>query len=251
MVRCENIVAELRGCDRPGEIVLIGAHYDTAAGTPGANDNASGVAAMLEIAAAMAPSLARRTVRFVAFANEEPPFFMTPQVGSEAHAARALDRGEHIEVMFALDTVGFYSDAPRSQSYPTPLLYAAYPHRGNFVALVGNMGSLRVVRRSAAVMRSSCGIPVRWAAPPALVSGAAWSDHRAFFRRGIPAFMITDTTPFRYPWYHDPGDTPDRLDYARLAEAVRGAAALARHWAEAAAATETVKGAETAQQEAP
>jgi len=228
LLRAANVVAEISGRKGPGEIVLVGAHYDTAPGTPGANDNASGVAVLLELAARLAGSAPSRTIRLAAFANEEPPFFLTRHMGSEVHAEGLVRRGERVALMISLETMGWFSEAPRSQTYPSPLLYFVYPHRGDFIALVGTPRAAGALGRAARRMAAACNVPARWAALPPLVPGVAWSDHWPFARRSIPAFMVTDTAPFRYPWYHHPDDLPPRLRYDRLAAVADGVEAMVR-----------------------
>ncbi|MCX7817603.1 MAG: M20/M25/M40 family metallo-hydrolase [Kiritimatiellae bacterium] len=225
VVTVVNLVAERRGRVRPDELVLVGAHYDTVPGTPGANDNASGVAALLELATRWRSLEPDRTLRLVAFVNEEPPFFMTPHMGSEVHAAAAVRRGERIALMVALETMGCFRDVPGSQAYPSPLFYLLYPDRGNFIALVGGVRSAGALRRFAAAMRCATDVPVCWAALPMWVAGVAWSDHWPFARRGVPALMVTDTAPFRYDAYHQPDDLPEKLNYTALAAVVDGVAA--------------------------
>lgn len=219
---CSNIEAELPGRTRAGEIVVIGAHYDSLFGTPGANDNASGVAALLALARAFAGRATDRTLRFVGFANEEPPFFLTPDMGSVVYARRCKQRGENVVAMLSLETVGYYSDQPGSQKFPVRLLGLVYPSTGNFIGFVGNLKSGRLVRDAVGSFRRHARFPSEGAAVPAWIPGAGWSDHWAFWQEGYPAVMVTDTAPFRYPHYHQPSDTPDRLDYDPLARVVSG-----------------------------
>lgn len=217
---CHNIEVEIPGT-RP-EIVLIGAHYDSVFGSPGANDNASGVAALLALARRFAGKTSGQTLRFVAFVNEEPPFFQTEQMGSFVYASRCKARGDKISVMLSLETIGYFSDAPRSQSYPSPALGLAYPTTGNFIGVVGNFGSRALVRRTIGLFRAQEKIPSEGAALPAFIPGVAWSDQWSFWECGYPAIMITDTAPFRYPHYHEASDTPDKLEYDRFALVVSG-----------------------------
>lgn len=218
---CVNLVGELPGTDRAGEILVVGAHYDTCFSTPGANDNGSGVAAVLALARRFATARPARTVRFVAFANEEPPYFKSPEMGSLVYAKSCRKRGDHIVAMLSLETIGFYSDAPGSQRYPFPLgLF--YPSRGNFVAFVSRTRELGLVRRCAAAFRRHAPFPSEGAALPGALPGVDWSDHWAFWQAGYPAIMVTDTAPFRYAHYHMDEDTPDKLDYDRLARVVSG-----------------------------
>jgi peptidase M28-like protein len=216
-----NVVAELPGKGRKGEIVLVGAHYDSPPGSPGANDNASGVAALLELARQFRGAAPERTLRLVAFVNEELPYFQTPLMGSRVHAAKAKQRGEKIVAMLSLETIGCYSDRPGSQQYPPPFSFF-YPDTGNFVGFVGNLGSRQLVRDSIGTFRATTPFPSEGLAGPAFITGIGWSDHWAFWQEGYLGIMITDTAPFRYPHYHEPTDTPDKLDYDRMARVVGG-----------------------------
>ncbi|MEW5943347.1 MAG: M28 family peptidase [Pseudomonadota bacterium] len=220
-----NIEAELVGTSAPGEIVLVGAHYDTVRGTPGANDNASGIAAMLEIARLLAGRPSRRSVRFVAFVNEEPPFFYTGDMGSRHYAQRTRARGENIAAMLSLETLGYYTDAPDSQRYPFPF-GLVYPGTGDFVAFVGNLASRELVRGCVRSFRSHTAFPSQGLAAPGWMGSVHWSDHWSFWREGYPALMVTDTALFRYPDYHARSDTPDKLNYERLARVTSGLARL-------------------------
>lgn len=225
-----NLEVELAGGQ---EIVLVGAHYDTVAGgaCPGANDNGSGVAAVLALARRFARARPARTLRFVLFVNEEPPFFLGEDMGSRVYARRARECGERIAAMLSLETIGYYSDEPGSQRYP-PLVGRFYPSTGNFLAFVGNLRSRALVREALDAFRARVRLPAEGAALPGWVPGVGWSDHWSFWKEGWPAVMVTDTAPYRYPWYHGDGDTLERLDFPRLAQAVEGleavVAALAR-----------------------
>lgn len=223
---CHNIEVEIRGT-RP-EIVLIGAHYDSVFGSPGANDNGSGVAAMLALARRFA-DLNRRltqtpynTLRFVAFVNEEPPFFQSSQMGSFVYASRCKARGDRISAMISLETIGYFSDAPDSQRYPAPGLGVFYPKMGNFIGFVSNTSSRTLLHRAMSIFRAQDKIPSEGASLPAFIPGVAWSDQWSFWQHGYPGIMITDTAPFRYPHYHSSTDTPDQLDYDRFALVVSG-----------------------------
>jgi len=217
---CHNIEAEIRGT-RP-EIVLIGAHYDSVLGSPGANDNGSGVAAMLALARRFTRRPVQHTLRFVAFVNEEPPYFLTEQMGSFVYAGRCKARGDQISAMISLETIGYFSNQPHSQTYPSPGLGFFYPKVGNFIGFVGNVHSHALLRRAIALFRKHAGIPSEGAALPAFIPGVSWSDQWSFWRHGYPGIMITDTAPFRYPHYHSATDTPDKLDYDRFALVVSG-----------------------------
>jgi hypothetical protein len=223
-VVCANLEVELRGILKPEEIVVVGAHYDSVPQTPGADDNASGVAALLALAESWAKAAPERTVRFVAFANEEPIYFQTELMGSRVYAKMCKARGDKIVAMLSLESMGYFSDEKKSQKYPFPLSLF-YPSRGNFIAVVGNRESKALVTRVAKVMRATKALPVERASLPGKLQGVGWSDHWAFWQEGYPAAMITDTAPFRNPHYHRGTDTAEKLDYVRLAAAVRGLAA--------------------------
>ena len=218
--RCENIAAEIAGL-RP-EIVVIGAHYDSVLGSPGANDNGSGVAALLALARRFAGKPSARTLRFVAFANEEPGYFQTEEMGSWVYAHRCKERGDLISAMISLETIGYFSNTPGSQKYPMIGLRLLYPSAGNFIGFVGNVSSRALVRRALGTFRAHATLPSEGAAMPASVPGVGWSDHWSFWQHGYPAIMVTDTAPFRYPHYHARSDTPDKLDYESMTRVVQG-----------------------------
>lgn len=217
-----NLEVEIKGSKKPDEIVLIGAHYDSVVGSPGANDNGTGAAAVLALARAFAGKETDRTLRFVEFVNEEPPFFWTENMGSLVYAKACRSRNENIVAMLSLETMGYYSDEPGSQEYPLGLLDTIYPITGNFIAFIGNIASGKLVRQVVGNFRSHTQFPSEGAALPGNVPGAGWSDHWAFWQVGYPAMMVTDTAPFRYAYYHTMGDTPDKVDGARLARVVAG-----------------------------
>lgn len=220
-----NVEAELKGTSRPDEIVIVGAHYDSVSGCPGADDNATGVAALLELArATVAKGRATqpaRTVRFVGFVNEEPPFFQTAAMGSLRYAATSRERGEQIVAMISVESVGYYADAPGSQRYPFPF-NLFYPSTGDFIAFVANVRSRRLLHQAMRSFRDHARLPSEGAAAPAWIEGIGWSDHWAFWHHGYRAIMVTDTALFRNPHYHTAGDTPDTIDYPRMARLVAG-----------------------------
>jgi hypothetical protein len=220
-----NLVAERRGATKPDETLIVGAHYDAAPGTPGADDNASGIAGMLALARAMSSRTPSRTVRFVAWVNEEPPAFWTEEMGSLVNARACRARGDDIRAVWSLETIGYYTDAPGSQKYPSPLdLF--YPSTGNFVGFVGAFAHPALVRRTVATFRAHASIPSEGAAMPLWLPGVGWSDHWSYLQVGYPAVMVTDTAPFRNPHYHEASDLPDTLDYARMALVVEGLLAV-------------------------
>lgn len=220
-IRCANLTATRPGSSRQNEILLLGAHYDSVSGSPGANDNASGVAALLEISRMFQTLEPALTVHFVAFVNEERPFFWTWQQGSAVYAREARSRGDDIRLMASLETIGYYSSEPGSQSYP-PLFRLFYPSRGSFVGLVSDFRSRPALRRLARAFRAQSDFPLQTVSTFRFIPGVAWSDHGAFWREGYAAVMVTDTAFYRYRHYHAPTDTPDKLAYPELAQVTLG-----------------------------
>jgi hypothetical protein len=216
---CWNIIGEIPGAQRGAEIVVVGGHYDSFLNSPGANDNASGTAAVLALARALAGSSPSRTLRFALFTNEEPPFFRTESMGSLVYARACRAKGENLVAMLSLETIGFYSDEPGSQQYPEPF-DKLYPDTGNFIGFVANTRSRAMLHDVVAAFREKARFPSEGGALPGSIAGIGWSDHWAFWECGYPGVMVTDTALFRYPHYHLPSDTPDKLDYARMAQVV-------------------------------
>ena len=214
--KCRNIEAEIRGTDPHGDMVIVGAHYDSAPGSPGADDNASGVAVMLALARSLAGTRPSRTLRFVGFVNEEPPYFWRPEMGSLVYAKKCSQQGDHVVAMISIESVGYYSMSRASQQYPAGF-GATYPSRGNFVAIVGNLPSRLLVDETVSTFRTTGAYPVIGAAVPHTTLGAGWSDHWSFWHQGFLAVQITDTALYRNPYYHTARDTPDRLNYDHLA----------------------------------
>jgi Zn-dependent M28 family amino/carboxypeptidase len=221
--KVRNLELERRGGERAAEIVVVGAHYDSVLGSPGANDNGSGVAALLEVARLLHGRPLPRTLRLVAFVNEEPPFFQGEEMGSVQYSRRCKESGDDVVAMLSLETIGYYSDAPHSQAYPAGL-GLVYPGTGNFIGVVGDVGSRALVHAVEKPLRRHSPVPVVAAALPGFLPGVGWSDQWAFWQQGYRAVMLTDTAPFRYPQYHTEADTADRLDYDRLARVVWGVA---------------------------
>ncbi len=216
---CVNLAVERRGATRPDEIVVLGAHYDSVCWSPGANDNGSGVAAVLALARLFRDRPVDRTLRFVFFTNEEYPYCSSERMGSYQYARRCREHGEMIIAMISLDEIGCFSDRPGSQKavFPMNLLY---PSRGDYICVVANADNHRLMSRVTTAMRRHVKFPAEGLAVNA--SDVERSDHWAFVRFGYPAVLITDTAPFRYPHYHRPTDTPDKLDYDRMARLVDG-----------------------------
>lgn len=216
-----NIEVTRLGEVYPDEIIIVGAHYDAVVGAPGANDNGSGVAALLELADRFKHANLSRTLRFVAFVNEEPPHFMSGTMGSDFYARQAASRQENVVAMYSLETIGYFRDDSGSQHYPPPFSFF-YPSQGNFIAFVGNLRSRGLVTRSIRAFRTHATFPSEGIAAPGFIPGVSWSDHWSFWKQGYPAVMITDTALYRYPHYHSSQDTPDKVDYDRMAYVVLG-----------------------------
>jgi hypothetical protein len=209
----------------PGPALLITAHYDTVAGSPGADDNASGVAAVLALARTLHDARPARNLRFVFFPNEEAPYCNTPDMGSLRYAKGAAARGDKVVAMLSLESIGYYSDAANSQRYPAGL-EGKYPTTGDFIAFVSHKKDERLVGEVMSTFLAHATLPAQGAALPEDVEGVASSDHWSFWQMGWPALMVTDTAPFRNPAYHQPGDLPDKLDYDRMARVVAGLEAV-------------------------
>ncbi|HUW36881.1 MAG TPA: M28 family peptidase [Rhodocyclaceae bacterium] len=220
---CENLVIEIKGQAQPNEIILLGAHYDSIHDSPGADDNASGVAALLELSKLLIGFQPGRTLRLAAFVNEEPPFFYWGRMGSNEYATAARARGENISLMLSLEMLGYYDDKSGSQGYP-PLLRHFYPDRGNFIGFVSNLGSRQGLQDVSSAFSAHSDFPCERLATFAWMPGVAWSDQISFWRMGYPGVMVTDTAFYRNPHYHSATDTPETLDYGRMAEVVEGLA---------------------------
>jgi len=223
--RHRNLVARF-GPDR-GPLLVIGAHYDSHGDTPGADDNASGVAGLIELARLFVAQPPPRAVELVAYAAEEPPHFRTQGMGSWQHARALQAAGIEIDLMIALEMIGTFRDDPASQRYPVPGLGLLYPSQGDFIAVVGHPTHWRATRALKASMRGAAPLPVHSINAPPALAGVDFSDHWSYWQHGMPALMVTDTAFYRNEQYHRAGDTADRLDYRRMGEVVIGVAAFA------------------------
>lgn len=215
---CRNLIADV-GPSRPR--LLVGAHYDSVPGCPGADDNATGVAALLALAEALGAHPEPPPIRLAAFANEEPPYFQSPAMGSRVHARACRRGGVALTGAVALDGLGFYGDTPGSQSYPVAP-GTDLPDTGDFLALVANEASAELLEGLFAAFREHARLPAQGAILPESAPGTGWSDHWAFWQEGWAGVMVTDTLPFRNPHYHGPTDSPETLDGDRLTRAVNG-----------------------------
>lgn len=231
---CPNFEVILPGTALPRDVVVVGAHYDSFQGTPGADDNASGVAGVLELARSFAGKPQARTLRFVLFVNEEPPAFQNADMGSWVYAKACRAAGDRIVAMVSLETIGVFSEAPGSQKYPMGL-GAVYGDTADFIALVGHFAERGQLKRCVKTFRDRAAFPCEGAALWDYIPGAGWSDHWAFWQEGYPGIMVTDTAPFRNPRYHSPEDTADTLDYDKMARVVSGVEAVVKDLASSAA----------------
>ena len=222
-----NLLVLRPGKTHPKEVVILGAHYDTVWETPGADDNASAVACMLEVGRLLHDIPAKRSLRLIAFANEEPPHFNTQTMGSQYHASQCRKRNEQIKAMVCLEMVGYFSDEPSSQKYPKPINAVAqklYGSKGNFIAVVSNLKSARTLIPFGRGFKAATKLPYVAMALPQLIHEIRLSDHGSFWDENYPALMVTDTSFFRNPHYHQPTDKPDTLNYKSLTQVTIGVA---------------------------
>jgi hypothetical protein len=215
-----NIIARF-GPDTD-ERVVIGAHYDAFGERPGADDNASGVAGLIELARLLGRSTPAVQLELVAYTLEELPHFGTHTTGSAVHANFLRSKGIPVRLMISLEMIGYFNDGEDSQRFPFSILKLFYPSRGNFILVVGNLSQWGVTRRVKRTMRAATPLPVYSINAPSAVPGVDWSDHRYYWQAGYPALMITDTAFYRNPNYHTTKDTPDTLNYGRMALVVNG-----------------------------
>jgi len=203
-----------------GPRIIIGAHYDSCADTPGADDNASGVAGLIELSYLLGQSNPSIAVELVAYSLEEPPFFRTEHMGSAKHAARIMSSNVAVTGVIVLEMIGYFDDARFSQAYPSALLYLMYPSRGNFIGVIGRSDQGDWIKKIKSGMKGATELPVYSIRAPASLPGIDYSDHLNYWAHGIPAVMITDTAFYRNRSYHKPSDTHDSLDYNRMRDVV-------------------------------
>jgi len=228
----DNIIAELTCGSSPEMLLIVGAHYDSVSTTPGADDNASGVAGLLGLARALAGAPMKRTVRFVAFALEEWPVYRSRNMASYHYALSLKEKNEQVGGMICLEMIGYFCDQEGCQRYPVPFMNTRFPKTGNFISMVGNMRSRSFTERFAKSFRQGTDLPVVTLNAPAIVIGIDFSDHWSFNKLGYQALMVTDTAFYRNPHYHGPTDLPDTLDYSRMSNVVEGLSAAIREWGE-------------------
>lgn len=235
-----NVIAQFG--PESGPLMVIGAHYDTDGDanegakhpsgyslqthTPGADDNASGIAGLLELARMLHLHPPKRRIQLVAYTLEEMPNFRTRNMGSVHHAEALSLSHKKVELMLSLEMIGYFDDSIGSKNYPIPLMDAYYPGKGNFIATVGRFGDFRLSRKVKSIMSGATNLPVYSINAPAVIPGIDLSDHRNFWSKGYPALMVTDTSFYRNPHYHGPADTYEKLDYQRMAKVVESVFAV-------------------------
>ncbi len=216
----KNVIARKPGKKRPEEIIVAGAHYDTCF-NPGANDNASGVAGLIELARLISQTESARTIKFIAFANEEPPFFKTEDMGSFVYTRQAKKENKQIKAAVILEMIGYYSKQPFSQRYP-PLLGPFFPNKADFIAIVGNLTNRNLVKKTSSAFSRHSEFPIESIVLFDFIPGVDFSDHWSFWQHGFPAVMATDTAFYRYKHYHKKSDTFEKLNYCKMAAVVEG-----------------------------
>jgi Zn-dependent M28 family amino/carboxypeptidase len=216
----QNVIAQFG--PETEERIVVGAHYDAAGPLPGADDNASGVAGLIELGRLLGGQTPALRVELVAFTLEEPPYFRTSQMGSAIHAESLRKQNKRVRAMFSLEMIGYFSDAPNSQHFPVPVLNALYPSTGNFISVVGRLSDGMLARRTKAAMREASPLLVYSINAPGFVPGVDFSDQLNYWRQGYSAVMITDTAFYRNRNYHTAQDTSEKLDYKRMAMVVEG-----------------------------
>lgn len=217
-----NIIVTISGVRNPDETVIVGAHYDTVFGTPGADDNASAVAILLEMCRMLKNFSSGRTLKLVFFVNEEHPLFRSEYMGSYVFARETKAKNENITAMICLEMVGYYGDTKGGQTFPLPLMNLIYSSSPNFIAVVGNISSRNIVAKVKQSFGDSSRIPVETLTTVRFVPGVDFSDHLSFWKMGYPAVMITDTAFYRNPNYHTERDTIDTLDFSKMSELLKG-----------------------------
>jgi hypothetical protein len=225
------LYTEVPGAKNKVEPFVVGAHYDSVQGTAGANDNGSGVAAVLELSRILKNETPNHSIIMAFFPNEEPPYFQTKQMGSLVFAKGFHSDYIRFSGMMSVETIGYFSDQPGSQRYPA-FIKSLYPNTGNFIGFVGNIKSRELLNRAISEFRLKTHFPSEGASLPGFVEGVSWSDHWSFWQVGVPAIMVTDTAVFRYPYYHKSADTPEKLDYDKMTRVVLGLKRVALKLAE-------------------
>ena len=216
-----NLYVTIEGSEEPDKFAVVGAHYDSVEGAPGANDNGSGVVGLLELSRLLRDATPKTSIMLVMFANEEPPYFQKSSMGSLVFAKSIERAGVEVVSMLSLETMGYYSDERGSQKAPFPL-NLFYPDTGNFIGVISNNGSASLAKTIFNIFKEIALIPAERASLPSYIPGIGWSDHWSFWKAGYKGVMLTDTAPYRYPYYHTEEDTPDKIQYDKVAQVVEG-----------------------------
>ncbi len=207
---------------KTAERIVVGAHYDSAKGSPGADDNASGIAGLLELAGILGSGDLPLQVELVAYPIEEPPYFRTEVMGSAVHASLLREQKARVRFMISLESIGYFTDDPYTQSFPTLILRLFYPSKGDFIAVIGRFRDAFPVRKIKKALRAAGSLPAYSFNGWSIIPGVDLSDHRSYWKAGYSAVMVTDTAFYRNENYHTSKDTPDTLDYERMAKVVEG-----------------------------
>ncbi len=217
----KNVISEF---GKGKDLIVVGAHYDVCCEQPGADDNASGIAGILELARLIKnyENKLKNRVQLVAYTLEEPPFFGTDKMGSYIHAESLFTNNENVKFMISLEMIGYFSDEKGSQKFPFPFMNLIYPDRGNFIGIVGSPKDWFITRKIKKKMIEVSKIDVRSINFPNIIPGIDFSDHRNYWKFGYKAVMITDTAFYRNPNYHKESDTIDTLDFNKMSEVIKG-----------------------------
>ncbi len=215
----KNVIAEYGPAS--AQVIIIGAHYDAEGNNPGADDNASGIAGLLELGQLLSKTRVGSRVMLVAYSLEEPPYFGTDSMGSAIHAKTLREKGVSVKLMICLEMIGYFTEEKGTQGFPMPLMRVFYPSVGNFVAVVDQVFSNHA-QQLKKTMSNVISLPVYSINAPTTIPGVDFSDHRNYWKYGYPAIMVTDTAFYRNTAYHSPNDKADRLDYGKMSQVVEG-----------------------------
>lgn len=217
-----NVISEYGSLEKGAPTIVVGAHYDAFRELDGADDNASGVAGLLELGRMLSLQSPSVKVVLVAYSLEEPPFFRSEQMGSAVHAESLVNSKENVRLMISLEMIGYFSDLPGTQSYPSSILNLFYPSEGNFIAVIGPLSLSAATINFKKAFLNSVSLPVKSMNAPSMIPGIDFSDHLNYWHQGFDAIMVSDTAFFRNLEYHKSDDTYDRLNYDKMAEVVTG-----------------------------
>ncbi len=217
----KNVICEF---GKGNDLIVVGAHYDVCCEQPGADDNGSGVAGILELARMLNEykKELKKRIQLVAYTLEEPPFFGTDKMGSYIHAEKLFEKKENLKFMISLEMIGYFSNEKGSQKFPVPVMKLLYPDTGNFIGIVGSPSDWFITRNIKIKMAEVSKIDIYSINFPNIIPGIDFSDHRNYWKFGYRGVMITDTAFYRNPNYHQTTDTIDTLDFEKMSEVVDG-----------------------------